>query len=105
MGLFDFFRREREHHPDEHEARRQSATSSQFPAESCGLQPEVTRPQEPRIVHEVHGGETLWQIAQFYYGEGGRWRDIFQANDDILQDPQALDEGTVLRIPMVKANA
>lgn len=103
MGLFDFFRREREHQPDEREARQASATSSQLPGASAVV--EVTRPQEPRVVHEVHRGETLWQIAQFYYGDGGRWRDIFQANDDVLQDPQALGEGLVLRIPMVKAGA
>lgn len=114
MGIFDFFRRSREHAPDESTVREKSMVSSQMQADDGTpdiapmrdiADPEITKPQEPRITHEVEADDTLWQIAQRYYGEGSRWREIYQANDDVLEDPNDLEEGLVLRIPFVTTPA
>ena len=49
--------------------------------------------------HEVKKGETLWKIAEQYYGEGGLYTRIFEANRDVLKDPNLIRIGQRLRIP------
>lgn len=47
--------------------------------------------------HRVGRGETLYALAKRYYGSGGRWRTIADANG--LSEGDALPVGTTLRIP------
>jgi len=49
--------------------------------------------------HEVKKGETLWKIAQQYYGDGSLYPKIFEANKDTLTDPNRIRAGQKLRIP------
>jgi nucleoid-associated protein YgaU len=49
--------------------------------------------------HEVKKGETLWKIAEQYYGDGNLYPKIFDANRDILKDPNRINIGQKLRIP------
>jgi nucleoid-associated protein YgaU len=49
--------------------------------------------------HEVKKGETLWKIAEQYYGDGNLYQKIFAANRDILKDPNRINIGQKLRIP------
>ena len=49
--------------------------------------------------HEVKKGETLWKIAEHYYGDGSLYRKIFEANSDALKDPNLIKVGQRLRIP------
>jgi nucleoid-associated protein YgaU len=49
--------------------------------------------------HEVKKGETLWKIAEQYYGDGALYPKIFEANRDILKDPDRINIGQKLRIP------
>ena len=49
--------------------------------------------------HEVKKGETLWKIAQEYYGDGSLYTKIFEANRDTLKDPNLIKIGQKLRIP------
>ena len=49
--------------------------------------------------HEVTKGETLWKIAEQYYGDGNLYSKIFEANRDILKDPNRINIGQKLRIP------
>ncbi len=49
--------------------------------------------------HEVVKGDTLWKIAERYYGDGNLYTNIFEANKDILKDPNAIKIGQKLRIP------
>lgn len=49
--------------------------------------------------HEVVKGDTLWKIADKYYGDGSLYKDIFEANKDILKDPNMIKIGQKLRIP------
>jgi hypothetical protein len=46
--------------------------------------------------HVVEQGETLWVIAERYYGDGSRYRDIAEASG---VDPETLGVGEVLTIP------
>ena len=49
--------------------------------------------------HVVVKGDTLWKIAQKYYGDGSLYPNIFEANRDILKDPNLIKVGQKLRIP------
>ena len=49
--------------------------------------------------HEVTKGETLWKIAEQYYGDGSLYSKIFEANRDVLKDPNRINIGQKLRIP------
>ena len=49
--------------------------------------------------HEVKKGETLWKIAEQYYGDGSLYPKIFDANRDVLKDPNRINIGQKLRIP------
>ncbi len=49
--------------------------------------------------HTVQEGETLYGLAQRYYGDGDRFADLFRHNKDVLTTPDRLPPGTVLVIP------
>ena len=49
--------------------------------------------------HEVKKGETLSKIAQQYYGDASIYPKIFEANKDVLKDPDMIRIGQKLRIP------
>jgi len=48
---------------------------------------------------EVKRGDTLWKIAENYYGDGSLYMKIFEANRDLLKDPNLIQVGQKLRIP------
>ena len=49
--------------------------------------------------HEVVAGDTLSKIAKKYYGDPALYPQIFEANRDILKDPNLIKVGQKLRIP------
>ena len=49
--------------------------------------------------YTVRAGDNLTRIAAQALGSGGRWDEIFEANRDQLDSPNALVEGQVLRLP------
>jgi tetratricopeptide (TPR) repeat protein len=49
--------------------------------------------------HVVAPGDTLYKIAQRYYGNGARWPEILQANRELLKGQNAVRPGMELRIP------
>ena len=49
--------------------------------------------------HVVKKGESLWKIAEQYYGDGSLYKKIFEANQDILSNPNLIKVGQKLRIP------
>jgi len=49
--------------------------------------------------YTVKPGDTLWAIAQSYYGDGAKYPVIFEANRDLLKDPNKIYPGQVLTIP------
>lgn len=49
--------------------------------------------------HEVKKGDTLWKIAEKYYGDGNLYKTIFEANRDILKKPDVIQVGQKLQIP------
>ena len=56
-------------------------------------------------VHVVRKEETLTSIARQYYGSGGKWRRIYDANRSVIPDPDRLSVGVSLTIPGVPGAA
>ena len=55
--------------------------------------------QQATGAHEVVRGNTLWDLAQHFYGNPFLWPRIYEANRDRLEDPDLILPGQVLRIP------
>jgi nucleoid-associated protein YgaU len=49
--------------------------------------------------HTVVGGDTLGKIAKHYYDKPGEYTKIFEANRNLLKDPDMIVVGQVLVIP------
>ena len=49
--------------------------------------------------HVVESGETLGKIAAQYYGSAGKYQHIFNANTNILDNPDVIHPGQELVIP------
>lgn len=49
--------------------------------------------------YTVAAGDNLSKIAKHFYGNASRWRRIFDANRDQLDDPDLIKPGQVLKIP------
>ena len=49
--------------------------------------------------YEVKSGDSLSKIAKHYYGSGNAWKTIFDANTDVLKDPNKIFPGQKLKIP------
>ena len=49
--------------------------------------------------YEVKAGDSLSKIAKRVYGSGNAWKKIFDANTDILNDPNKIFPGQKLKIP------
>ena len=49
--------------------------------------------------HTVAKGDTLFSLAQKYYGNRSKWREIYGANRDVLPSQNSLRPGMQLKIP------
>ena len=49
--------------------------------------------------YTVVQGDTLSKIAQHFYGHANEWRRIFEANRDVVKDPDRIFPGQKLKIP------
>lgn len=52
----------------------------------------------PRV-YVVKPGDTLWGLAQRFYGSGYGWKTIWNANQDKVPDPNQITPGQQLTIP------
>jgi nucleoid-associated protein YgaU len=76
-------------------------TASAAPASSAAPEsaPAATKPTGGPRTHVVKEGESLWKIAKQELGSGARWKEIYEANRDVLATPDAVHSGLRLRIP------
>lgn len=49
--------------------------------------------------YTVKKGDSLWSISKQQLGNGSRWREIYEANKEIIKDPNRIYVGQELRIP------
>jgi nucleoid-associated protein YgaU len=49
--------------------------------------------------YEVKPGDSLSKIAKRVYGNASDWKKIFEANTDVVKDPDKIFPGQKLKIP------
>jgi nucleoid-associated protein YgaU len=62
---------------------------------------ELIIPRDWPHSYTVMKGDSLWMIAKRWemYGDGRMWQRIFEANKDMVSDPNLIKPGQVLTIP------
>ena len=50
--------------------------------------------------YTVQSGDNLSKIAKNLLGDGNAWKKIFDANRDVLDDPDKIRPGQTLKIPV-----
>lgn len=58
-------------------------------------------PAPPVATYTVQSGDTLSKIAKAKLGDANLYREIFEANRDLLTDPDKIKPGQVLKIPVL----
>jgi nucleoid-associated protein YgaU len=76
-------------------------TLNRIRVEQAPAPPSPVAPQKPaeETVYEVKPGDTLGAIAQRFYGKASLYPKIFEANRDILSNPDLIKVGQKLKIP------
>lgn len=49
--------------------------------------------------YTVVAGDSLSKIAKKFYGDAKQWRRIFEANKDVIKNPDLIHPGQVFKIP------
>jgi len=62
--------------------------------------PKPEEPEEKAEFYEIVGGDTLGGIAKQFYGSAGKYMKIFEANRDIISDPNKIYPGQKIKIPL-----
>ncbi|QYA24752.1 peptidoglycan-binding protein LysM [Gramella sp. MT6] len=60
---------------------------------------DVQNTEPEAVFHTVERGDTLSKISKEHYGDANQYPLIFEANKPMLQDPDKIYPGQVLRIP------
>jgi nucleoid-associated protein YgaU len=100
MGIFDgIFKRnkgEKQGQPDFSSVR--SGGSSTAPSPATVTAGPIGASSAGRT-YTVVKGDSLSRIAQHQYGDANKWRRIYEANRDLIKDPDLIYPGQSFRIP------
>ncbi|MEM7078638.1 MAG: peptidoglycan-binding protein LysM [Pseudomonadota bacterium] len=61
--------------------------------------PPAEPPPPPVQYYVIQSGDTLYGIAKEFYGNGMKYPDIFDANREVIEDPDKIYPGQKIRIP------
>ena len=73
--------------------------ASRFSTCSALGRPDSSASSTATKIYEVVSGDSLSKIAKREYGNANEWKRIFEANRDILKDPNKIYPGQKLKIP------
>lgn len=73
----------------------ESGSSSTAPSPSGAPAAKSAAPR----VYVVQAGDSLSKISKKFYGDANSWRRIFEANKDVVKNPDLIQPGWKLRIP------
>ena len=71
------------------------ASAQPAPASQSGSQP----PASAGRTYTVQSGDTLSKISRRFYGNDNEYMKIFEANRDVLTDPNKISPGQMLKVP------
>jgi len=96
MSVFDIFDKKGDKPPESKPdfSNVRSGGSSTAPA---AAQPTSTVSSGKTYI--VAKGDSLSKIAQREYGDANKWRTIYEANKDLIKDPDLIYPGQELKVP------
>lgn len=65
-----------------------------------GLSAPAPEPEEKVEYYVIESGDTLSKIAKQYYGNAMDYPKIFEANREVIKDPDLIYPGQKIRIPL-----
>jgi nucleoid-associated protein YgaU len=54
---------------------------------------------DPNTQYLVRGGDNLASISKMLYGDPFQWRKLYEANQDLIPDPNLIYTNTILQVP------
>lgn len=60
---------------------------------------EGVRADSDEDYYEIKSGDNLSKIAKHFYGDGNLYNKIFEANKEVIKDPNLIYPGQKIRIP------
>lgn len=99
MGLMDrVFGRDDEEKKKADFSNVQGGASSTAPAPRPAAPADLPAAPAART-YTVKAGDSLSKIAQREYGEASEWKKIFEANRDLIKNPDLIHPGQTLKLP------
>jgi nucleoid-associated protein YgaU len=93
MGIFD----KKDDKPSEPKPDFSNVTSGGSSTAPAAPQPTGTAGSGKTYV--VVNGDSLSKIAKREYGDANKWRTIYEANKDLIDDPDLIYPGQELKVP------
>lgn len=72
-----------------------SSSSKAMPKSAAGTSKKASS------TYTVVSGDSLSQIAKRHYGDASKWKAIFEANRDLITNPDLIHPGQVLTLPQL----
>jgi len=95
MGIFDYWKKEKAK-PDFSNVRSGGSSTAPAPERQADGDASSAGSVGTYVVVE---GDSLSKIAKRQYGDAQKWRRIYEANRDLIKDPDLIYPGQQLRIP------
>lgn len=90
MGLFDFFRKGKEEPAKTNSGSLLDLDKTSDRPAASGMATEL---------YEIQKGDSLSAIAKRKYGDTSKWRMIYEANRDIIKNPDLIYPGQKIKLP------
>ena len=62
-------------------------------------QPPAAPPEPEFTFYTIVKGDSLSKIAKKHYGDALKWNTLFEANREVIQNPDLIYPGQVIRVP------
>jgi nucleoid-associated protein YgaU len=64
--------------------------------------PTAAPPEPPKpVFYTVQKGDSLSKIAKAHYGDANKWPALFEANKEVIKNPDLIYPGQQIRVPKV----
>lgn len=67
--------------------------------ESAAVADSAEAGEQPSEYYTIESGDTLWGVAAKLLGNGSKYTEIFEANREVIEDPDKIFVGQKIRIP------